>query len=114
MADRGGRVLTTVLPGLENPLGDRWMGLKGAGIGLHGTDVPSSICRFATHGCIRLHPDDARALFERVSINTPVRIIYAPVSATLMGGHGWVEVHPDPYRRSGDLRRRPRGLPLLA
>jgi len=105
MANRGVRVLTRVLPGPENPLGDRWMGLKGAGIGLHGTNVPSSIYRFATHGCIRLHPDDARALFERVSVGMMVRIIYAAVLVTVMGGHVWIEVHPDPYRRAGDLRR---------
>ena len=105
MASRGSPVLMKVHPGPDNPLGDRWMGLKGAGIGLHGTNVPSSIYRFATHGCIRLHPDDARALFEFVSVGMTVHIIYAPVLATRVGRKVWIEVHPDRYRRAGSLLR---------
>jgi len=105
MASHGSRVLSKVPPGPDNPLGDRWIGLKGASIGLHGTNVPSSIYRFATHGCIRLHPDDARALSDMVAVGTTVRIIYAPVLATITDGRPWVEVHPDRYRRAGSLLR---------
>jgi len=47
-----------VPPGPDNPLGAFWLGLDAGGVGIHGTNAPTSIYRFATHGCIRLHPDD--------------------------------------------------------
>ncbi len=53
-----------VPPGPANPLGAFWLGLSQGGIGLHGTNVPSSIYSFASHGCIRLHPDDIAWLFS--------------------------------------------------
>lgn len=111
MASAGRRVLTEVPPGPANPLGDRWMGLKGIAVGLHGTNVPASVFRFTTHGCIRLHPDDARALFELVEVGTPVRLVYEPVLLAVDGeGRVWLEVHRDAYRRTGDLSRLAREL----
>ncbi|HEV2200205.1 MAG TPA: L,D-transpeptidase, partial [Bryobacteraceae bacterium] len=43
-----------VAPGKNNPLGTRWMGLSAKGYGIHGTNVPSSIGKAASHGCIRM------------------------------------------------------------
>ena len=37
-----------------DPLGTRWMGLSAPGVGIHGTDEPSSIGYSASHGCIRV------------------------------------------------------------
>jgi lipoprotein-anchoring transpeptidase ErfK/SrfK len=53
-------------PGKKNPLGTRWIGLSLKGFGIHGTNVPKSIGRAASHGCIRLRNDDVEELFERV------------------------------------------------
>jgi len=53
-------------PGEKNPLGTRWIGLSLKGFGIHGTNVPKSIGRAASHGCIRLRNDDVEELFERV------------------------------------------------
>jgi L,D-transpeptidase ErfK/SrfK len=106
MAEAGKRVLTTVPPGAENPLGDRWLGLKGIGVGIHGTNQPTSVFRFTTHGCIRLHPDDARHLFDLVEIGSPVSIVYQPVLVAIdEDARVWLEVHRDAYRRVGDLSR---------
>ena len=58
MAREGRPVLTKVPPGPRNPLGDRWIGLTASNLGIHGTNQPTSIYRFTTHGCIRAHPDD--------------------------------------------------------
>ncbi|MCU0623399.1 MAG: L,D-transpeptidase, partial [Gemmatimonadaceae bacterium] len=44
----------------------------GDGYGIHGTDVPSSIGRSASHGCIRVRNEDIEALFQLVSVGTPV------------------------------------------
>ena len=64
-----------VPPGKSNPLGTRWMGLSIKGYGIHGTNVPSSIGRNASHGCIRLKNKDVEALFEMVAVGDSVELI---------------------------------------
>ena len=46
----------------------------GDGYGLHGTNNPASIGRSVSHGCVRLRNEDIGALFEMVSVGTPVYI----------------------------------------
>jgi lipoprotein-anchoring transpeptidase ErfK/SrfK len=41
-------------PGPRNPVGVMWIALNKKGIGIHGTDDPSSIGHAVSHGCIRL------------------------------------------------------------
>jgi L,D-transpeptidase ErfK/SrfK len=109
------RVLRRVPPGPKNPLGDYWMGLSGSGCGIHATNAPSSIYGFRTHGCIRLHPDDASRLFERTVVGLPVRIVYEPVLlAKTPEGAVWLEVHGDAYRTGQDPVARVRALALEA
>jgi lipoprotein-anchoring transpeptidase ErfK/SrfK len=73
--DTWARGLKPVPPGPDNPLGTRWMGLDAAGVGIHGTDAPTSIGYSASHGCIRMQVPDAEWLFERVHVGTPVVIL---------------------------------------
>jgi L,D-transpeptidase ErfK/SrfK len=97
---RAGRApLLKVPPGPDNPLGDRWFGLSLPGIGIHGTSAPSSIYHHQTHGCIRLHPDDIRELFDRLVVGTAGEIVYEPVLLAVMDGHVFLESHSDVYRR---------------
>lgn len=56
-----------------NPLKARWMGVAGS-IGIHGTSLGHSIGTRASHGCIRMHVPDVKALYKRVSVGTPVLI----------------------------------------
>lgn len=100
MARSGRRVLTRMPPGPENPLGRHWIGLTLPGVGIHGTNQPTSIYRFTTHGCIRLHPDDVADLFEFADVGTPVHVIYEPVLLGVEEGKVFLEVHQDVYRRS--------------
>jgi L,D-transpeptidase ErfK/SrfK len=82
-------------------LGDRWIGVSDLALGIHATNQPSSIYRFTTHGCIRLHPADARSLFDVVWLGMPIRIVYQPVLLALTDpDHVMVEVHADVYRRA--------------
>lgn len=105
MRRQGEPVRTVVPPGPQNPLGEHWIGLSGSSCGIHGTNAPESIYSFRTHGCIRLHPDDAADLFARVSIGTPVEIAYEPVLlARQPDGAVFLEVNPDVYGRAADLR----------
>jgi len=103
MRREGKKVETRVPPGPRNPLGSYWMGLTASSCGIHGTTAPTSVYRFQTHGCIRLHPDDVADLFPRVSIGTPVELIYRPVLlARSEDGSLWLESHPDVYREGAD------------
>ncbi|MGA7873940.1 MAG: hypothetical protein WCA22_23875, partial [Candidatus Binatus sp.] len=53
-----------------------------------------------SRGCIRMHPDDAGALFRQVKVGQPGEIIYEPVlMAQLQDGEILLEVHRDPYRK---------------
>jgi lipoprotein-anchoring transpeptidase ErfK/SrfK len=73
--DSWARGLKPVPPGPSNPLGTRWMGLNAPGVGIHGTDAPTSIGYSASHGCIRMQVPEAEWLFERVRVGTPVVIL---------------------------------------
>jgi lipoprotein-anchoring transpeptidase ErfK/SrfK len=64
-----------VPPGPSNPLGTRWMGLSAPGVGIHGTNNPSSIGYSVSHGCIRMQVPDAEWLFDHVGIGTTVFIV---------------------------------------
>lgn len=57
-------------------LGTRWMGLDipNGPYGIHGTNNPSSIGKYISNGCIRMHNPDVEVLFPMVSIGTPVII----------------------------------------
>ena len=89
-----------VPPGPENPLGDFWIGLSLAGIGIHSTNVPSSIYGAVSHGCIRMHPDDIAQLFAYVHVGAAGLIIYEPVVLTASDDGVYLEVHRDVSRRA--------------
>jgi L,D-transpeptidase ErfK/SrfK len=88
-----------VPPGPDNPLGDRWMGLSIKGYGIHATNAPASIGRVASHGCIRMYPEQARDLFDRVKKGTSVTISYERVALGYDAHAGTIVMayYPDPY-----------------
>lgn len=61
-----------IKPGKGNPLGTRWMGLSEKGYGIHGTNVPSSIGKAASHGCFRMAKKDVEELFTLVRVGDMV------------------------------------------
>jgi lipoprotein-anchoring transpeptidase ErfK/SrfK len=65
---------TVIGPGAANPLGTRWIGLNQKGYGIHGTNVPRSIGRAASHGCVRMAKRDLEELFEMVKVGDKVEI----------------------------------------
>ncbi len=73
--DSWAKGLKPVPPGPWNPLGTRWMGLSAAGVGIHGTDKPSSIGYSVSHGCIRMQVPDAEWLYDHVGVGTTVFIV---------------------------------------
>ncbi|MEP7248553.1 MAG: L,D-transpeptidase [Spartobacteria bacterium] len=53
-------------PGPNNPVGIVWMELNHKGTGIHGTEVPETIGRTTSHGCIRLSNWDVFDLGQKV------------------------------------------------
>jgi L,D-transpeptidase ErfK/SrfK len=104
MKRAGKPVRKLVPPSPTNPLGDRWIGLSLGSVGIHGTNAPTSIYTFQTHGCIRLHPEDARDVFDRIVVGTKGRIAYEPVLVGLIDGRVFLEVNRDVYGRSAAAR----------
>ena len=64
-----------VPPGKANPLGTRWIGLSEKGYGVHGTNVPASIGKAASHGCIRMRNSDVEEVFELVDAGDAVELV---------------------------------------
>ena len=58
----------------RNPMGAAVLGLNRGNYAIHGTHDPSSIGKFVSHGCIRMHNQDIRDLFNRAQLNTPVYV----------------------------------------
>ncbi|WP_053365931.1 L,D-transpeptidase family protein [Bacillus sp. FJAT-27245] len=63
----------------KNPLGNRWLGLNANGTwgttyAIHGNNNSSSIGKYVSGGCIRMHNEEVRWLFDQVAVNTPVII----------------------------------------
>ena len=68
------------------------------GVGIHATNRPWSVGSYASHGCIRMLPNEIEKLFPEVTVGTPVKIIYRPIKlAVTPEGRIYLEVHPDIY-----------------
>ena len=51
------------------------MGLGYKGYGIHGTNMPNSIGKAASHGCIRMRNHDVEELFELVQVGDSVELL---------------------------------------
>jgi L,D-transpeptidase ErfK/SrfK len=93
-----------VPPGPANPLGTRALRLGLPGYLIHGTNRPAGVGMRVSHGCVRMFPEDIEFLFERISVNTAVRIVNVPVKVGWDGEALVAEVHPllEEPQRLGD------------
>lgn len=69
-----------------NPLGDRWLGLEvngtyGTTYAIHGNNNESSIGKYVSAGCIRMHNADIHWLYPKIAKNT--RVIITTSSFTM-------------------------------
>src|SRR5512137_288527 len=92
-----------VPPGPDNPLGTHALRLSRGSILIHGTDKPFGVGRKASHGCLRLYPEDIPILFERVPVGTQVTIVREPVKVGVRAGRVYVEIHADEDSRLDPL-----------
>lgn len=81
-----------VPPGPDNPLGTVAFRTGFKEILLHGTNRPWGVGMRISHGCIRLYPENAEALFRQVPVGTPLRFINQPVSVGQKDGMLYLDV----------------------
>jgi lipoprotein-anchoring transpeptidase ErfK/SrfK len=66
--------LEPIPPGVDNPLGTRWIGTSAPNIGFHATPADYSVGHAASHGCMRMHRADVERLYDLIRVGTPVDI----------------------------------------
>ena len=101
-----------VPPGPDNPLGNRAMYLGWSSYLIHGTNKPWGIGRRSSSGCIRMYPEDAEALFEKVDIGTKVTVVDQPIKFGWIDGALYMEAHPT-QQQSDQLEQFGRFEPIL-
>jgi len=91
-----------IKPGKANPLGTRWLGFfrnrKGE-FGIHGTNQPSSVGKFVSHGCIRMKIKNSEYTYSQVDFDTPVLIKYYPYKVKILNNKILVQKFPNEYKR---------------
>ncbi len=83
----------------DNPLGHYRLELTLPMYAIHGTNTPWSVGMEASHGCVRLYPEDIERLFYKVRVGTEGRFVYQPIKFGWRGEALYVEVHQDLYAR---------------
>lgn len=100
MEEEGLEVVEKVPPGPKNPLGKFFMLTSAEGVGIHATNRPWSVGYYASHGCIRMLPDEIEKLFPEIPIGMPVKIIYQPIKMALTAqGRIFLEAHHNFYQK---------------
>jgi lipoprotein-anchoring transpeptidase ErfK/SrfK len=67
-----------VIPGgsSRNPMGAAVLGLDRGNYAIHGTNNPSSVGGFVSHGCIRMYNSDVLDLYRRAPVGTQVVVLH--------------------------------------
>ena len=92
-AARGEPAPSVVPPGPDNPLGKHAILLDIPGYLIHGTNDPDGSGMRASRGCIRMFPEDVKAIFGAVPLGTQVNIVDQPVKIGWDDGTAFVQVY---------------------
>jgi L,D-transpeptidase ErfK/SrfK len=92
-AEAGEPLPAVVPPGPDNPLGRHAVRLNSPTYLIHGTNRPAGIGLRATHGCIRLFPEDIEKLYEQLPPGTRVNMVDQPWLAGWRDGMLLFEAH---------------------
>lgn len=94
-----------VPPGPDNPLGSHALRLSLGTVLIHGTNRPFAVGRKASHGCIRMYPEDIPELYAMVPKGARVTIIRQPVKVGIRDKKIYIEVHNDEILKSFDFSK---------
>jgi L,D-transpeptidase ErfK/SrfK len=78
-AAEGDPLPAKVAPGPDNPLGKYAMNLGWPSYLIHGTNQPYGVGIRASHGCIRMYPEDIAALYDDIPVGTKVTVVNQPM-----------------------------------
>jgi L,D-transpeptidase ErfK/SrfK len=91
---KGDPLPARVPPGPDNPLGAYAMNLGWPSYLIHGTNKPAGVGLRASHGCIRMYPEDIAVLFGHIAIGTPVTVVNQPLLYRWQGDNLYVQSYP--------------------
>lgn len=98
-AEKGLPDITSIPPGPNNPLGPVFISI-GRSIGIHGTNVPSSVPGIRSHGCIRMHSKSALQVSRLLKKGDDVFIIYQRYALNIDdNGKLWFQKYKNPYKQ---------------
>jgi L,D-transpeptidase ErfK/SrfK len=80
--------------GPDNPLGRYKFTLGWPSYLIHGTNKPAGVGLRASHGCIRMYPEDIEQLFDRVPLGTRVTVVHQPLLYRWHGDSLYVQSYP--------------------
>jgi L,D-transpeptidase ErfK/SrfK len=99
-AAEGDPLPARVPPGPDNPLGAYAMNLGWTSYLIHGTNKPAGVGLRASHGCIRMYPEDIAAVFDRIPVGTKVTVVNQPLVYRWHGDSLFVQAYP-PHEEDG-------------
>ncbi len=103
-AEEGDPLPARVPPGPDNPLGAYAMNLGWTSYLIHGTNKPAGVGLRASHGCIRMYPEDIALMFGKVAVGTKVTVVNQPLVYRWHGDSLYVQAYP-PHEEDGKAAR---------
>jgi hypothetical protein len=80
--------------GPDNPLGKYAMNLGWPSYLIHGTNQPYGVGIRASHGCIRMYPEDIAALYDDIPVGTKVTVVNQPMLYGRRGDQIYLQSFP--------------------
>lgn len=94
--------ISSIPPGPSNPLGPVFvrLGPPRLGLGIHGTNAPASVPGIRSHGCVRMHSNNALQFARSVHTGANAAVIYQLASLNADANkHLWLAAYADPYQQ---------------
>jgi len=101
-AEAGDPLPRVVPAGPDNPLGlfALRLGITSGSYLIHGTNKAFGVGMRASHGCIRMMPEDIEYLFPQIPMGTRVNIVSETAKVGWFGGKLYLEIH-EPLEEDG-------------
>lgn len=112
-AAEGDPLPARVPPGPDNPLGNRAMNLGWPSYLIHGTNKPAGVGLRASHGCIRMYPEDVVVFFDLVATGTKVTVVNQPIVHRWQGDSLYVQSYP-PHEELLEAKAKKKGAKAAA
>ena len=105
-----------VPPGPDNPLGRYAFTLDWPSYLIHGTNQPYGVGLRASHGCIRLYPEDIAQLFDQIPVGTKVTVVNQPQVYGYRGDTLYLQSYPalDDYAANASAKNKKSAVKSVA